>query len=183
VTAVTDRLANSSYLRACRGEAGPRVPVWFQRQAGRSLPEYRAIRGPGTILDAIAQPDLATEITLQPVQRYGVDAAILYSDIVVPAHAIGFGVTIEPGVGPVIAEPFRSEADLARFRRQLLDDRLDESVDDHLRRLGLIDAAALQVEELFLAHLADRGLVADRHLLLVDLHHRVGVGARVLVQQ
>jgi uroporphyrinogen decarboxylase len=116
VTAVTDRLANSSYLRACRGEAGPRVPVWFQRQAGRSLPEYRAIRGPGTILDAIAQPDLATEITLQPVQRYGVDAAILYSDIVVPAHAIGFGVTIEPGVGPVIAEPFRSEADLARFR-------------------------------------------------------------------
>jgi uroporphyrinogen decarboxylase len=116
VAAVTDRLANSSYLRACRGEPGDRVPVWFQRQAGRSLPEYRAIRGTGTILDAIAQPDLATEITLQPVQRYGVDAAILYSDIVVPAHAIGFGVTIEPGVGPVIAEPFRSEADLARFR-------------------------------------------------------------------
>ena len=113
---MTDRLANSSYLRACRAEPGNRVPVWFQRQAGRSLPEYRAIRGPGTILDAIAQPDLATEITLQPVHRYGVDAAILYSDIVVPVHAIGFGVTIEPGVGPVIAEPFRTEADLARFR-------------------------------------------------------------------
>ncbi len=113
---MTDRLANSSYLRACRAEPGNRVPVWFQRQAGRSLPEYRAIRGPGTILDAIAQPDLATEITLQPVHRYGVDAAILYSDIVVPVHAIGFGVTIEPGVGPVIAEPFRTEADLARLR-------------------------------------------------------------------
>jgi uroporphyrinogen decarboxylase len=116
VAAVTDRLANSSYLRACRGEPGDRVPVWFQRQAGRSLPEYREIRGTGTILDAIAQPDLATEITLQPVRRYGVDAAILYSDIVVPVHAIGFGVTIEPGVGPVIAEPFRTEADLSRFR-------------------------------------------------------------------
>ncbi len=116
MTAVSDHLANSSYLRACRGEKGDRVPVWFQRQAGRSLPEYRAIRGPGTILDAIAQPDLATEITLQPVQRYGVDAAILYSDIVVPVHAIGFGVTIEPGVGPVTADPFRSARDLERLR-------------------------------------------------------------------
>ncbi len=86
------------------------------RQAGRSLPEYRAIRGDGTILDAIADPDLSTEITLQPVRRYGVDAAILYSDIVVPAHAVGFGLTVTPGVGPEVPEPFRSEADLARLR-------------------------------------------------------------------
>lgn len=86
------------------------------RQAGRSLPEYRAIRGTGTILDAIKNPDLSTEITLQPVRRYGVDAAILYSDIVVPAHAIGFGVTVTPGVGPEIEEPFRSVADLDRLR-------------------------------------------------------------------
>ncbi len=86
------------------------------RQAGRSLPEYRAIRGVGTILDAIAQPELAAEITLQPVRRYGVDAAILYSDIVVPVAAIGFGVDVKPGVGPVIAEPFRSRADLDRLR-------------------------------------------------------------------
>ncbi len=86
------------------------------RQAGRSLPEYRAIRGVGTILDAIAQPELAAEITLQPVRRYGVDAAILYSDIVVPVAAIGFGVDVKPGVGPVISEPFRSRADLARLR-------------------------------------------------------------------
>jgi uroporphyrinogen decarboxylase len=92
------------------------TPVWFMRQAGRSLPEYRAIRGPGSILDAIAQPDLAAEITLQPVRRYGVDAAILYSDIVVPVHAIGFGVDVAPGTGPVVAEPFRSSADLARLR-------------------------------------------------------------------
>jgi uroporphyrinogen decarboxylase len=107
----------SAFLDACRGIAGPRqVPVWFMRQAGRSLPEYRAIRGIGSILDAIKQPDLATEITLQPVRRYGVDAAILYSDIVVPVHAIGFGVDVKPGVGPVVAEPLSSAADLARLR-------------------------------------------------------------------
>ena len=70
------------------------------RQAGRSLPEYRAIRGEGSILNAIARPDLATEITLQPVRRYGTDAAILYSDIVTPVHAIGFGVDIAPGMVP-----------------------------------------------------------------------------------
>lgn len=86
------------------------------RQAGRSLPEYRAIRGSGSINNAIAQPELAAEITLQPVRRHGVDAAILYSDIMTPVHAIGFGVDIEPGVGPVVAEPFRSAADLQRLR-------------------------------------------------------------------
>ncbi|MGY6501945.1 MAG: uroporphyrinogen decarboxylase [Acidimicrobiales bacterium] len=116
MTAPADRLADSAYLRACRGEPGDRVPVWFQRQAGRSLPEYRAIRGTGSILTAIADADLATEITLQPVRRYGVDAAILYSDIVVPVHAVGFGVDIKPGVGPVAEQPFRSAADLDRLR-------------------------------------------------------------------
>lgn len=104
------------FLLACRRQPTPHTPVWFMRQAGRSLPEYRAIRGTGSILSAIADPDLATEITLQPVRRYGVDAAILYSDIVVPAHAIGFGVDVEPGVGPVIARPFRSKDDLSRLR-------------------------------------------------------------------
>ena len=86
------------------------------RQAGRSLPEYRALRGEGSILDAIRDPELSAEITLQPVRRYGVDAAILFSDIVVPAAAIGFGVDVTPGVGPVVTDPFRSEADLARLR-------------------------------------------------------------------
>ena len=103
-------------MRACRGETPDHVPVWFMRQAGRSLPEYRQIRGSGSILDAIANPDLSTEITLQPVSRYGVDAAILYSDIVVPAHAVGFGVDVVPGVGPVVEQPFASRADLARLR-------------------------------------------------------------------
>jgi uroporphyrinogen decarboxylase len=86
------------------------------RQAGRSLPEYRAVRGEGSILDAIAKPDLATEISLQPVRRYGVDAAILYSDIVVPVHAIGFGVDIAPGTGPVVERPFARATDLDRLR-------------------------------------------------------------------
>lgn len=86
------------------------------RQAGRSLPEYRERRGSGSILDAIADPELSTEFTLQPVRRYGVDAAILYSDIVVPAHAIGFGVDVVPGVGPVVERPFSGRADLARLR-------------------------------------------------------------------
>ncbi len=115
-------LASSPFLRAARnqppspGRPDDRVPVWFMRQAGRSLPEYREIRGVGSILDAIAQPELAAEITLQPVRRYGVDAAILYSDIVVPVSAIGFGVDIAPGVGPVVEHPFRSAADLERLR-------------------------------------------------------------------
>jgi uroporphyrinogen decarboxylase len=87
------------------------------RQAGRSLPEYRAIRGEGTILDVIADAERAIEITLQPVRRYGVDAAILYSDIVTPLWAVGFGVDIEPGVGPVCEHPFASASDLSRLRQ------------------------------------------------------------------
>lgn len=109
-------LESSPFLAACRGEEPARVPVWFMRQAGRSLPEYRSIRGEGSILDAIAKPDVSTEITMQPVRRYGVDAAILYSDIVVPAWAVGFGIDIVPGVGPVVEAPFRSARDLDRLR-------------------------------------------------------------------
>jgi uroporphyrinogen decarboxylase len=93
-----------------------RVPVWFMRQAGRSLPEYRAARGSGSILDALADPALAAELTLQPVRRYGVDAAILFSDIVVPAASVGFGVEIRTGVGPVVEKPFCGPEDLDRLR-------------------------------------------------------------------
>ncbi|MGH9235035.1 MAG: uroporphyrinogen decarboxylase [Acidimicrobiales bacterium] len=104
------------FLSACRNEPVSRVPVWFMRQAGRSLPEYRAVRSTGSILQAVQDADLATEISLQPVRRYGVDAAILYSDIVVPVAALGFGVEIRAGVGPVVERPFRDEADLDRLR-------------------------------------------------------------------
>jgi uroporphyrinogen decarboxylase len=113
---VAEALEQSPFLRACRGLSVPRVPVWFMRQAGRSLPEYRSLRGTGSILETIARPDVACAATLQPVTRYGVDAAILFSDIVVPIHATGFGVEVVPGRGPVVEAPFRSAADLARLR-------------------------------------------------------------------
>jgi uroporphyrinogen decarboxylase len=86
------------------------------RQAGRSLPEYRAERGTGSILDAIGQPELVAKLTLQPVTRYGTDAAIFFSDIVVPVAAIGFGVDLVPGIGPVVSQPFTSKEDLQRLR-------------------------------------------------------------------
>jgi uroporphyrinogen decarboxylase len=107
---------DAPFLRACRGLACDPVPVWFMRQAGRSLPEYRALRGDGSILEAIRSPELAAELTLQPVRRYGVDAAILFSDIVVPLVAIGVDVDIVPGRGPVVAEPFSGHGDLRRLR-------------------------------------------------------------------
>jgi uroporphyrinogen decarboxylase len=109
-------MSTAPFLLAASGRPAPHTPVWFMRQAGRSLPEYRALRGEGSILDAIKQPDRAAEITLQPVRRYGVDAAVLYSDIIVPAHAVGFGIDVSPGTGPVCEAPFRDAADLDRLR-------------------------------------------------------------------
>lgn len=108
--------ADSPFLAACRGERTATTPVWFMRQAGRSLPEYRALRGSESILDAVRNPELAAEITLQPVRRYGVDAAILFSDIVVPVAALGVEIEIVPGRGPVLATPFSGPADLGRLR-------------------------------------------------------------------
>jgi len=115
-------LANEAFADAAAGRPGHHTPVWFMRQAGRSLPEYKAIRGDGSILDAIKQPELAAEITMQPVRRYGVDAAVLYSDIVVAPHAVGFGVDVAPGTGPVAERPLRSSKDVERLRPLELDD-------------------------------------------------------------
>lgn len=109
-------LPGDPFLAAARGETAAHTPVWFMRQAGRSLPEYRKIRGDGSILEAIKKPELAAEFTLQPVRRYGVDAAVLYSDIVVPPHAVGFGVDVAPGTGPVATSPLRTRDDLGRLR-------------------------------------------------------------------
>ncbi len=112
---MTAQTADSPFLRACRRQPVPHVPVWYMRQAGRSLPEYRATRAGTAMLDACQDPELVTEITLQPVRRYGVDAAILFSDIVVPLRAAGVDVEIRPGVGPVIGRPVRSRGDVARI--------------------------------------------------------------------
>ncbi|MCG5213980.1 uroporphyrinogen decarboxylase [Streptosporangium sp. KLBMP 9127] len=108
--------ADSTFLRACRRQPVEHTPVWFMRQAGRSLPEYLAVREGVPMLTACATPDLIVEITMQPVRRYGVDAAIFFSDIVVPLKAIGVDLDIKPGVGPVIADPIRSPEALAVLR-------------------------------------------------------------------
>jgi uroporphyrinogen decarboxylase len=113
---VTEPQTASPFIRACRGEPIPYTPVWFMRQAGRSLPEYHTLREGIPMLEACTRPELVTEITLQPLRRYDVDAAILYSDIVVPLRAVGVDVDIKPGVGPVVEKPFRSASDMDRLR-------------------------------------------------------------------
>lgn len=128
----------SAFLRACRRQPVDRTPVWFMRQAGRALPEYRALREGIGMLDSCTHPDLVAEITLQPVRRLGVDAAILFSDIVVPLKAVGVDLDIVPGVGPVVAQPFRTPADLARLRPLTADDvpYLTQAVQALVRELG-----------------------------------------------
>jgi uroporphyrinogen decarboxylase len=106
----------SPFLLACKARQSAHTPVWFMRQAGRALPEYRAIREKWSMEEVIRTPDLAVEVTLQPVRRYGVDAAILFSDIVTPLIAIGVPIHLREGVGPVIETPFRNERDLDRLR-------------------------------------------------------------------
>jgi uroporphyrinogen decarboxylase len=108
--------ADSPFVRACRREPVPHTPVWFMRQAGRSLPEYREVRAGIPMLESCRRPELVCEITLQPVRRHGVDAAILFSDIVVPVAAAGVDLDIVPGTGPVVAEPVRTAADVERIR-------------------------------------------------------------------
>lgn len=115
--------ADSLLVRAARQLPVARTPVWFMRQAGRSLPEYKAVRADVPMLEACRTPDLVTEITLQPVRRHGVDAAIFFSDIVVPLVAAGLDIDIVPGTGPVVAEPVRRRADL---------DRVEELTPEHV---------------------------------------------------
>jgi uroporphyrinogen decarboxylase len=107
------RARTAPLLAAAAGETPSHTPVWFMRQAGRSLPEYRKLREGVPMLEACFNPELICEITLQPVRRHGVDAAILFSDIVVPLVAAGIGVDIVPGTGPVVAEPIRTAAQVA----------------------------------------------------------------------
>src|SRR3954453_20710581 len=106
-------LRDSAFLRAARGEPVDHTPVWYMLQAGRSLPEYLRVREGVGMLESCMDPDLVTEITLQPVRREGVDAAIFFSDIVLPLKAVGVDLDIKPGIGPVVAKPVRTLEDVA----------------------------------------------------------------------
>ena len=113
---------NSRIVRAFRGDRPDVTPVWFMRQAGRSLPEYRELRAGTGMIESCLRPDLASEITLQPVRRHGVDAGIFFSDIVVPLRLAGVDVDIAPGVGPVLGSPVRTADDVARLNDLRLTD-------------------------------------------------------------
>ncbi len=107
---------NDLFLRACRREPTERPPVWMMRQAGRYLPEYRAIRERADFLIMVGTPELAAEVTLQPVDLVGVDAAIIFSDILVIPQAMGMELTVTDGIGPRFPQPLRSAADVAALR-------------------------------------------------------------------
>jgi uroporphyrinogen decarboxylase len=131
-------MGSDRFLRALRREPVDRTPVWFMRQAGRYLPEYRQLRGDRDILESIRRLEEAVEITLQPLRRMPVDAAIVFSDIVVPLVAVGLPIKIVPGRGPVLDDPIRDEAGVARLRP------LEPEVDEPY----VVDAIRLLVKEL-----------------------------------
>ncbi|HRW17843.1 MAG TPA: uroporphyrinogen decarboxylase [Dermatophilaceae bacterium] len=139
MTDVSDPMppSDSPLVRAARRQPVPQTPVWFMRQAGRSLPEYRAVREGIPMLESCFRPELVTEITLQPVRRHGVDAAILFSDIVVPLKAVGVDLDIVAGVGPVVAAPVRTREDVRG---------IPELTADHV--VAVTDAVRLLVAEL-----------------------------------
>src|ERR687888_1516931 len=103
-------------VRACRLEPVERTPVWFMRQAGRSLPEYRKIRERHDLFSVCRDPQVCAEVTLQPVRRHGVDAAVMFADIMLPVIGMGVDVELVENVGPVIARPVASAADVAALR-------------------------------------------------------------------
>jgi uroporphyrinogen decarboxylase len=139
---VDGRTSDAPLIRALRGDRPERVPVWFMRQAGRSLPEYRSIRADHRMLDACVNPALASEITLQPVRRHEVDAAVFFSDIVVPLKLAGVDVDLVAGRGPVFEQPVRSAADVARCRAEFTAARLREALEP------VREAVRLTVEQL-----------------------------------
>lgn len=112
----TQMTYNDRFIRACRKESVDQLPVWYMRQAGRYDPDYRKIKENYSLLEICRQPELAAEVTLMPVKKLGVDAAILYSDIMNPVASIGIDFDIVQNIGPVIHNPIRSKADVERLK-------------------------------------------------------------------
>ena len=110
-------MINDRFLKACRRESVDRTPVWFMRQAGRYMAEYQRIRAKHSILDVCKIPDLAAEVTLQPIERFDLDAAIIFADILLPLEPMGLQLTFKEDVGPVIFNPVRHEDDVTRLRQ------------------------------------------------------------------
>ncbi len=108
--------AEARFLAACQHETVDVTPVWFMRQAGRCLPEYRALRERYPILTLAKTPDLCAEVTLMPVETFGVDGAVLFADIMLAVEGMGVSLEIQPEVGPIVHEPIRSRADVDRLR-------------------------------------------------------------------
>jgi uroporphyrinogen decarboxylase len=136
--APTERLCirpmSSTFLQACRGEPVDRTPIWVMRQAGRYLPEYQEVRSQTTFLGLCKTPDLAAEVTLQPLRRYGMDAGIIFSDILIPVEAMGMELHFDDGAGPRLADPLTSPGDIDRLR-----------VPDPVETMGFVMDAVKQV--------------------------------------
>src|SRR5699024_8378308 len=158
--------ANSAFIRACRGQPVSRVPVWFMRQAGRSLPEYRRLREGVPMLQSCRRPEMVVEITMQPVRRYAVDAAVLYSDIMVPLQAVGLDVDIVAGTGPVVADPIRDLAAARELRDLEPDDvpYVTQAVEGVVEELGDVPLVGFSGAPFTLAcYLVEGGPSKDHH--------------------
>jgi uroporphyrinogen decarboxylase len=165
--------SDAPLVRALRGERPERIPVWFMRQAGRSLPEYRKVRAGVGMLESCLRPDLASEITLQPVRRHGVDAAVFFSDIVVPLKLAGVGVDIASGVGPVMDAPVRTREDLRRLRELQVEDLapVSEAVRITVNALGSTPLLGFAGAPFTLASYLVEGRPSREHLHTRSLMH------------
>ncbi|MCM3884241.1 uroporphyrinogen decarboxylase [Frankia sp. R82] len=169
-----DLAATAPFLRACRGERPATTPVWFMRQAGRVLPEYRSLRAGIPMLDSCRDPALITEITMQPVRRFRPDAAIFFSDIVVPLVALGLDIDIVAGVGPVVAEPIRDAAGVAALRELEPNDvpYIADGVRTLLRELGGTPLIGFAGAPFTLASYLVEGGPSRNHLRTKELMYR-----------
>lgn len=126
---MSDALQNSTFLRACRRQPVDHTPIWLMRQAGRYMPEYRAIRAKHSMLEVIRTPELAAKITLQPIDAFGMDAAIIFSDILPPLIGMGLQLEYVKGEGPVIYNPITSEADIAALRTPTAEENMQPTLE------------------------------------------------------